>query len=112
MTPELLSLVLLALLALALPLFYAGLYARQIGVKGLLGPRENVPEPTGLAGRGARAHRNLLENLVPYGAVVLTAHALGLSNGTTVAAAYVFLAARLIHTVAYLAGIAGIRTLA
>jgi uncharacterized MAPEG superfamily protein len=112
MTPELLSLILLAFLALALPLFYSALYGRQIGLKGLLGSRENVPEPTGIAGRGFRAHRNLLENLLPYTIVVLIAHAFGISNGYTAAAAYAFLGARLAHAFAYIAGVAGLRSLA
>jgi len=112
MTPELLTLVLLTLLALALPLFYAGLYGQQIGVKGLMGPREGVPEPAGLAGRGLRAHRNLLENLVPYAVAVLVARALGVSNAYTVGAAWVFLAARLLHPVAYLSGVGPLRTVA
>ena len=112
MTPELLTLVLLALVAMSLPLLYASLYGGQVGIKGLLGPRDNVPEPTGLAGRGLRAHRNLLENLVPYAIAVLVAHALGVSNTYTVAAAWVFLAARLVHAFAYLGAIAGLRSLA
>jgi uncharacterized MAPEG superfamily protein len=112
MTPELLSLVLLALFAPALTLFYSGLYGRQIGLGGILGPREDVPEPKGLAGRGLRAHRNLLENLVPYAIAVLVAHALGVSNAYTVGAAWAFLGARLVHAFAYLAAIKGLRSLA
>jgi uncharacterized MAPEG superfamily protein len=74
--------------------------------------RDSVPEPTGAAGRGLRAHRNLIENLVPYAAVVLTAQALCVSTPVTVIASLVFLAARIIHALSYLAGITGIRTLA
>jgi uncharacterized MAPEG superfamily protein len=112
MTPEIRSLVLLAVLALVLPLFYSFLYGKQVGPAGLLGSRESVPEPVGLAGRGLRAHRNLLENLAPYTIAILVAHVLGVSNGTTVTAAYVFLGARLVHALAYLANIPVVRTLA
>lgn len=112
MTTELTTLLLATLLCLLLPAVYGPLTAAQVGSAALIGNREGMAEPSGAAGRGRRAHRNLLENLLPYAVVVLTAHALGVSNGVTVGAAIVFLAARLVHAASYIAGITTIRTLA
>lgn len=112
MTSELWTLLWSAILCLALPVLYGTLYFRQIGQAGVLGNREGVPEPRGAAGRGLRAHRNLLENLLPFAIVVLVARAAGISNSMTVLGAWLFLGARVIHAASYIAGITGIRTLA
>ena len=112
MTHELFTLVALSLLALLLPVIYLFGYTQDVGVKAMLGNREGLPERTGLAARGTRAHANLIENLVPFAAVVLTAQVLGVSNAVTQTAAIVFLIARLVHLASYLAGITFIRTIA
>ena len=112
MTIELWILVAAAGLALALPLLYAPLYQRQVGRAVLQGNREGAPEPTGAAGRGLRAHRNLLENLLPFAIAVLAAHAAGVSNHLTIAGAWLFLGARFTHAASYVAGITGLRTAA
>lgn len=112
MTTELMTLLAAAALCLALPMIYGPLYSRQVSLMALAGNREGLPPATGAAGRGQRAHANLVENLVPYAAVVLVAHVLGVHNGITAAAAIVFLVARLAHAVCYLLGIVGLRTLA
>ena len=112
MTPELFALAALSLVALVLPLIYLFSYTTDVGVKAMLGNRDGLPERTGIAARGTRAHANLIENLVPYAGVVLTAQAMGISNGVTQAAGLVFLIARLAHAASYLAGIAVVRTLA
>lgn len=112
MNTELYILAATGLLCLALPVIYVGLYAKQVGMPVVSGNREGAPEATGAAGRGLRAHRNLIENLVPFAIAVLVARAMGVSNGLTVIGAWVFLGARLVHALSYLAGITGIRTLA
>ena len=112
MTTELWILTASALLCLALPLLYVPLYARQVGMATIHGNREDAPAATGAAGRGARAHRNLLENLLPFAIAVLAARAAGVSDAVTIAGAWVFLGARVVHAASYLAGIPGIRTLA
>ena len=43
----------------------------QVGLAPLAGNRDNVPEITGWTGRAQRAHRNMLENLVLFAALVL-----------------------------------------
>jgi uncharacterized MAPEG superfamily protein len=112
MTTELWILVATAVLCLALPLVYMPLYARQAGSGAIAGNREDAPVATGAAGRGARAHRNLLENLPPFAIAILAARAIGVSDTLTLAGAWLFLAARGVHALAYLAGITGVRTLA
>ncbi len=120
MTYELTILVLNALLCPAFPWAYNYAYAKQPGVGGkrLMGNRDSLPERTGMAARGARAHQNHLENLVPFAIIVLTAHAISISNTVTVACAAIFLAARIAHASFYLAGITrvsginGIRSIA
>jgi len=119
-TYELTILVLNAFLCLAFPWAYNYAYAKQPGVGGkrLMGNRDSLPERTGMAARGARAHQNHLENLVPFAIIVLTAHAISISNTVTVACAAIFLAARIAHASFYLAGITrvsginGIRSIA
>ena len=112
MSPELFTLVTLSLLAILLPPVYLFEYTRNVGVKPMLGNRDGLPERTGLAARGTRAHANLIENLVPYAGVVLSAQAMGISNQVTQYAAIMFLIARLVHAASYLAGITFVRTIA
>ena len=112
MPTELFALVAASLLALVLPLMYLPAYTMEVGPKAMLGNRDGLPERTGLAARGTRAHANLIENLVPYAGVVLAAQALDISNSVTHIAGAVFLAVRIVHAASYLAGIAVIRTFA
>ena len=55
----------------------------QVGLPALAGNREALAPCTGWAGRAARAHHNMLENLVLFGALVLVAVVAGRTNGTT-----------------------------
>ena len=112
MTTELWILAASALLCLALPLVYMPLYARQAGPAAVSGNREDAPAAVGAAGRGVRAHRNLLKNLLPFAIAILAARAIGVSDTLTLAGAWLFLAARVVHAFAYIAGITGVRTLA
>jgi len=82
----------------------------QVGLPALAGNREGLPAFTGLAGRGQRAHRNMLESLVLFAALVLIAVAAGKTNATTLLGAQVFVWARLVYAGVYLAGIPWLRT--
>lgn len=62
--------------------------------------------------RSHRAHQNLVENLIPFAALVLTAHVAGAANETTALAAQVFFWARLAQAVVHIAAIPWVRTLA
>jgi len=64
------------------------------------------------ADRLRKAHANHIENLVPFAAIVLVAEASGLNGPATATAAAVFFFARVVHAIAYTAGLPWIRTLA
>ena len=112
MSVELRMLLLSAALLLILPFIYGYGAGQQLGAATLLGNRENLPEIKGWAGRGQRAHRNLLENLLPFAIVVFAADALQISTPLTVAGAELFFAARIVHAGSYIAGIKITRSLA
>jgi uncharacterized MAPEG superfamily protein len=82
----------------------------QVGLPALAGNREGLPEIRGWAGRAARAHRNMLENLVLFAALVLIAAATGKTNGTTLLGAQIFFWARVVYAGVYIAGIPWLRT--
>lgn len=54
----------------------------------------------------------MVENLVPFAALVLVAHVAGKHDAMTIAGAQLFFFARLVHAVVYTAGIPWARTLA
>jgi len=84
----------------------------QVGLPMLVGNREKMPEMLGWAGRAQRAHRNMLENLVLFGVLVLVANATGKANATTALGAELFFWARIAYAAIYLAGIPWARTAA
>jgi uncharacterized MAPEG superfamily protein len=112
MTIEMYAVVATALLLLVLAFVSAALYGAQVGNPALMGNREGIAAPVGAAGRAQRAHRNLLENAVPFAAVAICGAVAGESTQLTQWAALAFVAARLLHAAAYLAGVPGIRTFA
>jgi len=82
----------------------------QFSLPVLVGNRETPVEGKGWVGRAQRAHRNLLESLVPFAILVLVANAVAVSNATTVLGAELFLYARVVYALIYLAGITWLRT--
>jgi uncharacterized MAPEG superfamily protein len=82
----------------------------EFGLPRLAGNREDLPEAKGWGGRAQRAHRNMLENLVLFAALVLVAQAAGRANALTQVGAMVFFWARVAYAVIYLAGIPWLRT--
>lgn len=82
----------------------------QVGLPALAGNRENLPPIAGWAGRAARAHRNMLESLVLFAALVLVAQVAGKANATTALGSEVFFGARLVYVPVYLIGIPWLRT--
>jgi len=83
---------------------------QQVGLPRLAGNRENMPAITGWADRAARAHRNMLENLVLFAALVLVAQVAGKANANTALGAQLFFWARLVYAVVYVIGIPWLRT--
>ena len=82
----------------------------QVGLMTLAGNREGIPEIRGWGGRAARAHRNMLENLVLFAILVLAAVLADKTNGTTLLGAQIFFWARVAYALVYLAGIPWLRT--
>ncbi len=82
----------------------------QVGLPALAGNRENLTAYTGWADRAARAHRNMLENLVLFAALVLVAQVAGKANGTTALGSQLFFWARLVYVPVYLIGVPWVRT--
>lgn len=71
------------------------------------------PKPqSGWATRLMKAHFNAVENLVVFAALVLVAHAAGISNSITATACVVFFWARVVHVLAYTFAVPWVRTLA
>ena len=85
---------------------------REVGLPTLAGNREGLGEPSGWAGRAARAHRNMLENLVLFAALVLVAQLAGANNAMTALGAQIFLWGRVAFAVIYVLGLPWLRTLA
>ena len=83
----------------------------QVGLPRLAGNREGLAPFTGWAGRAQRAHRNMLESLVLFAALVLVAAISQKTNATTLLGAQLFFWARLAYAVVYLAGVPWLRTL-
>jgi uncharacterized MAPEG superfamily protein len=112
MSTELVMLVWSAVLCVVLALPYTIGLTLERGLPVMVGNREAFPQPTGWLGRSLRAHRNMVENLAPFAALVLVAHAAGAFNAATAFGARLFFWARLVHGVVYTIGIPWVRTLA
>jgi uncharacterized MAPEG superfamily protein len=112
MTPELWYLVWSAALTFVLVVIAVSGATLQVGLVTLAGNREGMPELTGWAGRAQRAHRNMLESLVLFAILVLTAKAVNVGNAATLLGAQLFFWGRVAHAAIYLAGIPWARTAA
>ncbi len=82
------------------------------GIKDTVGYPVDPKPVAPWATRMKLAHYNAVENLVIFAALVLTLHAAGISNETTVLACQVYFWARLVHFIVYGFGIPWVRTLA
>ncbi|MGH8687640.1 MAG: MAPEG family protein [Burkholderiales bacterium] len=112
MKPELMLLAWCVALAIVQMLVAVQGAMMQVGLKTLVGNREGFPEIKGWAGRAARAHGNMIHNLVLFAAVVLAVVAEGKADGTTLIGAQVFFWGRVAYAAIYLAGIPWLRTAA
>ena len=112
MTPELKLLVWSVALTFVEVVVAALAATSEVGLPVLAGNRDGRIDLTGFAGRAARAHRNMLESLPLFIALVLVAQVAGKANAATLVGANLFFWGRLAHWVIYLAGIPWLRTLA
>jgi uncharacterized MAPEG superfamily protein len=110
MKPELMLLAWAVLLAFVQMLVAVSGHTLQVGLPALSGNREGLPPATGWAGRAARAHRNMIENLVLFAALVLIAAVANKTSDMTLLGAQIFFWARLAYAFVYLAGIPWLRT--
>ena len=104
MTIELTMLLYSVLLMFALILIPASEAILRNGVKAQAGARDDLPEAPIFYSRAKRLVDNMLENIVMFAALVLIAHAVGISNESTILGAQVFFYARVFHALSYLAG--------
>jgi len=111
MTPDLHLLIWSVALTVVQALVAAAGANFQVGLVTLAGNRENLPAITGWAGRAQRAHRNMLENLPLFIALVLVAQVTGHANAMTALGAQLFFWARLVYAIVYIVGIPWVRTL-
>lgn len=110
MKPELMLLAWAVLLAFVQVLVAVQGAVMQVGLPTLVQNREGLPEIKGWAGRAARAHRNMIENLVLFSVLVLVAVVAGKTNDATLMGAQIFFWARVAYAVVYVAGIPWLRT--
>jgi uncharacterized MAPEG superfamily protein len=82
----------------------------QVGLPALAGNRDNLPPITGWAERAARAHRNMLESIALFAALVLVAQVAGKANATTALGAAVFFWARLLYVPIFVIGVPWVRS--
>ena len=110
MKPEMMLLVWCVALAVVQMLVAVNGAMLQVGLPTLAGNHERFPEITGWAGRAARAHRNMLENLPLFAALVLVALVAGKTNDMTLLGAQLFFWGRLAYAAVYVAGVPWLRT--
>lgn len=82
----------------------------QVGLAKLAGNRDDLPPITGWAGRAARAHRNMLENMALFVPLVIISVVAAKTNAMTLLGAQLFFWARLAYAGVYVAGIPWLRT--
>ena len=112
MAMELKMLILASLLTVVLAIVGAVALILQRGLVYGFGNRDQ-PEPLSRWGeRALRAHRNMLENLPPFAALVLVAQVAGISNEATALGAVLFFWGRVAHAIIYIAGLPYLRTVA
>jgi uncharacterized MAPEG superfamily protein len=82
------------------------------GIADAVGYPENPRPLAPWASKMKAAHANAVENLVVFAALVLTAHAVNVSNEATVVACQVYFWARFVHWLAYTLAVPWVRTIA
>lgn len=111
MTPDLYYLAWSCLLCLVLWIPYMFARFGIWGVHDTVGYPESPPPLPSWAGRAERAHRNMVENLVPFTGLILAAHLGGFDNHMTAMGSAIFFWSRVAHAIVYMAGIPWARTL-
>jgi uncharacterized MAPEG superfamily protein len=104
----------LAFIALATLMMWAPYILESFVRRGIFptmgNPTPNDPSPPAWADRAKRAHLNAVDNLVVFAPLVLGLAAMGANTGITLAAAKLYVFARLGHYLVYVAGVPVLRT--
>jgi uncharacterized MAPEG superfamily protein len=82
----------------------------EFGLPTLAGNREGLPPAEGWAGRAQRAHRNMLESLVLFAALILVTEVANKDNEMTGLGAQLFFWARVAYAIIYTVGLPWART--
>ena len=109
------DLMMLTLSAALCALMWVPYILARIGAWGLVnavGYPDAMPDVPDWSARMQKAHLNLVENLVPFAALVLVAHVGGAANEMTALGAMIFFWSRVLHAVVYTFAIPWVRTLA
>lgn len=115
MTPDLLYLVYTVVLTWVMIMFAATAKARLWTLPGFMygaGNRDTPNDSSAMAQRADRAAKNMLENLLLFATLMLTARAAGVASTTLVLPAQIFFFARLAYWPIYVVGLPYVRTLA
>jgi uncharacterized MAPEG superfamily protein len=110
MTPELWSLFAAIVLGVVHVSADSFSYKAQVGNAYTLGPRDEVKERTGVAGRLHRAARNYTENLALFVAAVVILRSANISTTISQWGAYIWVAGRIAYLPAYVSGKPWVRT--
>jgi len=104
----------LLMIAQSMSLLAASIQTRGVGPGILwgLGNRDDAAALPAWGERALRAHKNMMENLIPFAALVLAAHVAGVSGAETARGATLFFWGRLAFAGLYLAGVPYLRTAA
>ena len=101
------------MLALLLPLLQIYLQIKRFGGAAVRGNRARFSmKALGAAGRVARAHRNLIESLIPFAVGACSARVVRLDTLDRRMRPNMFLAARVVHAATYALGVTVIRSAA
>ena len=82
------------------------------GLVDTVGYPDSPPDVPVWSARIKKAHANLVENLLPFGVLVLVAHVGGMANEATALGATLFFRSRVAHAIVYTVGIQWLRTVA
>jgi uncharacterized MAPEG superfamily protein len=82
----------------------------EFGLPTLAGNRDGLPPAEGWAGRAQRAHRNMLESLVLFAALILVTEITNKDNEMTGLGAQLFFWARVVYAIIYTVGLPWART--
>lgn len=112
MSINVVMLILSLLLLLLLNVAQAQILVNLHGIPYALGPRDKAVDTGIVGGRLQRTKANLVDNLMLFAPVSILGEILPVNHAMVNDGAMLFFAARIVHTICYVGGIGGVRTLA